>query len=80
MANKQKAIQKQLIASDDKVVRLEAKNNCSVYDYINYVVSCMIPSDTSGVTGKAYYALSVVDDNKNEMGGSYFKVTKIGDS
>jgi len=80
MANKQKALAKQLIANDDKTVKLEAKNNMSVYDYMNYLVGCMVPSETESVTGKAYYAMSVIDDNKNEMGGSYFKVTKIGDS
>ena len=47
---------------------------------MNYLVGCMVPSGTEGVTGKGYYAMSVIDDNKNEMGGSYFKVTKIGDS
>lgn len=80
MQNKQKALAKQLIATDDKAVKIEAKNNTSVYDYLNYLVSCMVPSDTSGTTGNSYYALSVVDDNKNEMGGSYFKVSRIGDS
>ena len=42
----------------------------------------MIPSDEyrTGETGKAYYALSVIDDNKNDMGGSYFTVTQIGNS
>lgn len=80
MANKQKVLVKKLIASDDKSVMLEAKNNMSVYDYVNYLVSCMVPNDTTGVVGKAYYALSVIDDNKNKMGGSYFKVSKIGNS
>lgn len=80
MQNRQKALAKQLIATDDKAVKLEAKNNTSVYDYLNYLVSCMVPNATAGTTGKAYYALSVIDDNKNEMGGSYFKVSRIGDS
>lgn len=80
MQNKQKALVKQLIATDDKMVRLEAKNNTSVYDYMNYLVSSMVPNGTDATTGNSYYALSVIDDNKNEMGGSYFKVTKIGDS
>lgn len=80
MTNKLKILSKQLIATDDKPVQLQAKNNTSVYDYINYLVESMIPNGTESTTGKAYYALSVIDDNKNEMGGSYFKVTKIGDS
>ena len=80
MTDKLKVRAKHLIATDDKPVRLEAKNNTSVYDYISYLVSCMVPNSTEATTGKAYYALSVIDDNKNEMGGSYFKVTKVGDS
>lgn len=80
MSNLKKVLQKNLIASDDKPVKIEAKNHISVYEYINYLVDCMIPNNTAGTTGKAYYALSIIDDNKNEMGGSYFKITKIGDS
>ena len=80
MSNKQKVLAKQLIATDDKPVQLQAKNNTSVYDYIDYLVSSMVPNGTESTTGNAYYALSIIDDNKNEMGGSYFKVTKVGDS
>ena len=87
MANKQKVIMKQLIANDDQPVKIEAKNNISTYDYLNYLVGCMIPQDDTSknakygnLLGKAYYAMSIIDDNRNEMGGSYFKVTKIGDS
>lgn len=80
MQNKQKALSKQLIATDDQPVKLESKQNTSVYDYLNYLVDSMIPNKSQSTTGKAYYALSVVDDNKNDVGGSYFSVTKIGDS
>ena len=80
MANKQKVLLKNLIATDDKPVQLYAKNNMSVYDYLQYLTESMIPNDTIGVTGKAYYAMSIIDDNKNQMGGSYFTITKIGNS
>lgn len=91
MANMQKVLMKQLIASDDQAVKIEAKNNISTYDYLVYLVSCMIPESQQStlissqkvaapILAAAYYALSIIDDNKNDMGGSYFKVTKIGDS
>lgn len=57
------------IASDDKVVRLEAKTNISVLDYLTYLVDCMIP-----LSGNGIYSLVVVDDTSNEYGGTYFKV------
>jgi hypothetical protein len=37
----------------------------SVYDYMNYLVSSMVPNGADSVTGNAYYALSIIDDNKN---------------
>lgn len=58
-----------VIASDDKIVKLEAKTNISVLDYLTYLVDCMIP-----LSGKGIYSLVVVDDTSNVYGGTYFKV------
>lgn len=68
-----------LIQGGDKVVHIPAKLNCNIWDYINYVVGFMIPDneDEQAITGKGFYRLSVIDDNRNELGGSYFTVTKI---
>ena len=68
-----------LIEGGDKVVNIPAKLNCNVWDYINYVVGFMVPDDTpnSAIAGNGFYRLSVIDDNKNELGGSYFTVTKV---
>lgn len=68
-----------MIQGGDKVVYIPAKLNCNIWDYINYVVGFMIPDteDESTIAGKGFYRLSVIDDNRNELGGSYFTVTKV---
>ena len=68
-----------LIAGGDKVVHIPAKVNCNVWDYLNYVVGFMVPDGTPDgvITSNGFYRLSVIDDNKNELGGSYFTVTKV---
>lgn len=58
-----------VIASDDKIVKLEAKTNISVLDYLSYLVDCMTP-----ISGKGIYSLVVIDDTSNIYGGTYFKV------
>lgn len=79
MVNRAKVIEYNLIAMDDKVVDIPAKSNSSIWDYLTYLVGFMIPegSDESSITNKGFYALSVIDDNKNELNGSYFRITKI---
>ena len=62
-----------LIASDDLTVHIEAKQNMSVFDYLNYLVSCMV----SITDHKAIYALNVYDTDSPPMYGTYFTVTKI---
>ena len=68
-----------LIQGGDKIVHIPAKLNCNIWDYINYVVGFMIPDteDEQSIAGKGFYRLSVIDDNRNELGGSYFTVTKV---
>lgn len=67
------------IATDDKTVYINAKNNTNIVDYINYLVSCMIPNaDTGDDTIKsANYYMCIKDDQFNEVGGTYFIVTKV---
>ena len=73
MRSKQSVLDNNLIASDDKVITLNSKTACSPLDYTNYVVNCMQPLDSSG--GK--YMVSVNDDTKSSVGGTYFKVSKL---
>lgn len=79
MSSTSKVIEHHLIASDDKPVDIPAKANCSPWDYLTYLVGFMIPEGTpeNVVAGTGFYRLSVIDDNKNELNGSYFRVTKV---
>lgn len=65
-----------LIASDDLTVDIEAKQNMSAFDYLNYLVSCM----RSITDDKAVYTLNVYDTDSPPMNGCYFTVTKIPNS
>lgn len=67
-----------LIASDDTAVDIDAKNNISVMDYLNYLVSCMrCSSDNSVAVRTSVYTIAVVDDTSGKFGGTYFMVKKI---
>lgn len=72
MKNKNKVIYNNLIASDDMEVQLDAQPCLSTLDYMNYLVSSMKSQSDDSI-----YRLSIVDDTKNEYGGSYFSVSKI---
>lgn len=71
-----------LIYSKDKKVKIEAKKNISTIDYINYLVSCMVP-DTNHNNGgdltdsTSTFMMRIYDDVNNELGGTYFKVSEI---
>ena len=72
-----------LIPSNDKLVKLESKQNISPLDEINYLVSCMVP-DSSDVPG--FYVLTIHDEINGEsnsnnivetLGGPYFKISSV---
>ena len=48
MRSKSNVLGNNLIASDDKVITLNAQTNCSPLDYTNYVVNCMQPLNSNG--------------------------------
>lgn len=88
MVNEGLVNQLQLIADDDKEVQLQAKENMTSLDYLKYLVSCMIPQGEIGTKNitKAFYIFSIHDEAENEsiksintreLGGPYFKVTKV---
>lgn len=62
-----------LIASDDQTVEIEAQQNMNVFDYMNYLTSCMVSISDP----KAIYVLTVYDTVAPPMNGTYFTVTKI---
>ena len=63
------------IASDDKVVTIEAKASIDPVSYINYLVTCMIPntaSDNDNLVDASYYMTI------NDVGdGAYFRIVKV---
>ena len=79
MKDKQKVLDNALIASNDKVVTIEAQSPISLFNYLNYLVECMTDSGDSSrdVIKSSRYVLSVYDDISNEFGGTYFKVTQV---
>ena len=78
MRNITKASLNNLIARDDKVVKIEAKTSTNMLEYINYLVSCMVSvTDSGGPLKDAQYYWTVFDDINNEYGGTYFKVQKV---
>lgn len=90
MLDPKKVTDENLIATDDQTVRIEAKPNMSILDYMNYLVSCMIPMDSQHVgktkeanqftdtyLSNAIYKLAIFDDIRNNLGGPYFKVVKV---
>ena len=71
-----------LIYSNDKRVKIEAKDKISTLDYINYLVSCMTPNTNANVGGDktrstSTFLMHIYDDVNNDLGGTYFKVVEI---
>ena len=66
-----------LIDHSDKTVSLNAQY-CSIFTYINYLVSCMtyIEDSDSDIKSSRYY-WATYDDLNNEYGGSYFKIVRV---
>jgi hypothetical protein len=71
-----------LIAGDDAAVEIESKQNVSVIDYVNYLVSCMKPEGSGKVLSKEIYILTIIDDSVTNADptmskkGPYFKISK----
>lgn len=85
MNNEKLVEQEGLIANNDKKVQLDTKTNISVLEYLNYLVSCMVPEGSSvSVKQQTIYVLIFVDDTSGKFGGPYFKVipssTDVNDS
>ena len=79
MINKSVVLSKGLIASDDKVVSIPAKNSTNILDYISFLVSymtCVSDSSDSNLKSNVYYWY-ICDDTNFELGGNYFKVVRV---
>lgn len=79
MRDQQKIMLKNLIASDDMEVTIEAKSSISVFNYLKYLVECMrnINDSNTDVSKSIKYNLVVYDDITGEFGGPYFKIAKM---
>ena len=82
MQDLNKVLGNNLIASNDRVVKLNAQKNVSVLEYLSYLVSSMIDvaSDIASGLSNSKYFLTVHDDTTNNMGGTYFSVQEVGGS
>jgi hypothetical protein len=80
MINKTSVLTKNLIASDDKIVTIEAKSSSNVLDYLSHCLKYMASetNNTDSVINDSMYMMNIVDDVKNEYGGPYFEVRKVG--
>lgn len=79
MRDKLKVAENSLIATDDKPVVIQAKQNITPIDYLQYLVQCMIPNNqnSNSVISNSMYRICVVDDITDTLGGAYFKVVKV---
>lgn len=75
MRNLSDSVFSSLVASNDATVQIEAKNQISILDYLNYLVSCMTTiEDKNSKTKQTRFYLTICDDNTQEFNGAYFKV------
>lgn len=67
-----------LIPGDDKEVRIPAKKNISVLDYLNFLVECMAnKSDGTGIKKTVRYVMTIHDDVTGDLGGPYFRIDRV---
>ncbi len=71
-------LQKNLIASDDRTVTIEAKTTSPI-KYLNYLVNCMVSNAdvNNKLIKSSRYTLTIYDDVTNEWEGPYFRITKV---
>lgn len=80
MQDANKVLGNNLIASNDKVVKLNAQRGVSVLEYLGYLVNSMtdVASTSNDGISDSKYFLSIHDDTTNDMGGTYFEVSEMG--
>lgn len=79
MRDKSKVEIKELILGDDKEVTIPAQTGITVLNYLNYLVNCMAPQSLGNnqLIKKSKYILTIHDDLTGDLGGPYFKISKI---
>lgn len=71
-----------LIASNDKKTKLSAQKGVTPLEYMSYLVNSMTNTSNTDSTqlSDTKYFLSIHDDVNNQFGGTYFKVSEVGQS
>ena len=79
MHDKQQVEQLGLILGDDRSVTIEAKDNITILDYLNYLVRCMtsINDDPNSPYKTVRYIMTIHDDTSGILDGPYFKLSKV---
>ena len=78
MVNKRDVNNSNLIASDDKKVKIPAKSAISSLDYIAYLTENMVSTTNKddALINDSIYKLCIMDDTTNQHGGPYFQIKK----
>lgn len=80
MVDFQRVLTNGLIASNDKKVKIEARQNMNVIEYLNFLVGAMTPVDSKSedtIIQAGNYFLAIHDDITNALGGTYFEVKEV---
>jgi len=77
-----KVLSSDLIASNDKKVKLSTQRGVTPLEYMGYLVNSMVDANENGNNelNNSKYFLSIHDDTTNDYGGTYFKVSEVGQS
>lgn len=80
MTDFQRVITNGLIASNDKKVKIEARQNMNIIEYLNFLVGAMTSVDSESkdtIIQSGNYYLAIHDDITNALGGTYFEVKEV---
>lgn len=80
MVDFQRVITNGLIASNDKKVKIEARQNMNIIEYLNFLVGAMTSVDSESkdtIIQSGNYYLAIHDDITNALGGTYFEVKEV---
>ena len=82
MQDVSKVLSSDLIASNDKKVKLSTQRGVTPLEYMGYLVNSMVDANENGNNelNNSKYFLSIHDDTTNDYGGTYFKVSEVGQS
>lgn len=78
MHNVELVLSKGIILRDDQAVRIEAKSNVTPWEYISYLVTCMVcDKDNSKSVKNTRYTITVHDDISGLLDGPYFQIQRL---